>query len=422
MRRTGQAPFGFAWKEDGLCVVEPEARIRRLAFELYADLRNKAAVAKRLNALGHRTRRGSQWRDVTVARLFSCPSARGRYAVNRTVLSSAGERIEKPQDDWDFIEGPSIVSEELWKKVQAALASEAPPTPSNASHSHAFTGILFCICEARMNAATSSAKYVCAQCGNRISTSDLETAFLDEVTSFLRARRHAAAEIISGDPDAAAQRQLLSRTEEKARDIDAEISKAERLYMENRISVERFGKLHRPLEDERRAVQRELGKLKARLTRLEAKSSQDQGRNQFDPTEIHNRWPKMTAKTRYDFVHRFVHRIVVAADEIEFAYPFPSRDSSERTAKGQHSPGPTNRDLSSESAGDEPLYIRLPKPGQRCSRTGMTRSALNELILPTERNSYRPQVESKCLRKREGGKGTRLIVWQSLKEYLARSQ
>jgi len=71
---------------------------------------------------------------------------------------------------------------------------------------------------------------------------------------------------------------------------------------------------------------------------------------------------------------------------------------------------------------DEPLYIRLPKPGQQCARTGMTRSALNELILPTVRNSYRPPVESKCLRKREGGKGTRLIVWQSLKEYLAGQQ
>lgn len=52
----------------------------------------------------------------------------------------------------------------------------------------------------------------------------------------------------------------------------------------------------------------------------------------------------------------------------------------------------------------------------------MTRSALNELILPTEKNSYLPPVESKCLRKREGGKGTRLIVWQSLKEYLARQK
>ena len=49
----------------------------------------------------------------------------------------------------------------------------------------------------------------------------------------------------------------------------------------------------------------------------------------------------------------------------------------------------------------------------------MTRSALNELILPSERNHFRPPVQSKSLRKREGGKGTRLIIWQSLKDYLS---
>jgi hypothetical protein len=47
----------------------------------------------------------------------------------------------------------------------------------------------------------------------------------------------------------------------------------------------------------------------------------------------------------------------------------------------------------------------------------MTRSELNELILPNERNGYRPPVESISLRKRAGGKGIRLILWQSLNDY-----
>jgi len=131
---------------------------------------------------------------------------------------------------------------------------------------------------------------------------------------------------------------------------------------------------------------------------------------------LKKRWPGISLPLRRDIVRSFVHRIIVSDDEIDFSYRF--RDSSERTAKPQHSPAPTNSPLPS----DEPLYIRLPKAGQRCSRTGMTRSALNELILPSERNAYNPPVESKCLRKREGGKGTRLIVWQSLKEYLERRE
>lgn len=271
-----------------------------------------------------------------------------------------------------------------------------------------------------MNAATSSAKYVCAQCGNRIPISDLENAFLDEVTSFLHTRRRAAAEIISGDPDLGAQRQLLQRTQQKARDIDEKISETERLYMDKRISVERFEKLHRPLEEVRRTIQRELGKIKARLTRLQSKSPIGETAPPFDPAALRKRWPQMAAKNRGEIARLFVQRIVVSHDEIEFSHKL--RDPSERTAKAQHSSPPTNSASTSESAGEEPLYIRLPKPGQLCARTGMTRSALNELILPTERNSYQPPVESKCLRKREGGKGTRLIVWQSLKEYLSRQQ
>ena len=68
MSHTGNAPFGFEWKNGALSVVEEEAKTRRLAFEFYAELRNKAAVAKRLNELGHKTRRGNGWRDVTVTR------------------------------------------------------------------------------------------------------------------------------------------------------------------------------------------------------------------------------------------------------------------------------------------------------------------------------------------------------------------
>ena len=82
------------------------------------------------------------------------------------------------------------------------------------------------------------------------------------------------------------------------------------------------------------------------------------------------------------------------------------RIHSERTATNQQTAKPTNTTTAEASTQEEPLYIRLRKPGQRCARTGMTRSALNELILPTEKSSYQPPVESKCLRKREGGKGT----------------
>src|SRR4029453_1363541 len=103
MKHTGPAPFGFTWQGDSLYLVENEAQVRRFAFELFLQLQSKAAVAERLNSLGHTTRRGSKWRAVTVGRLLVCPSARGLYALHKRSTNSAGVRVERPPEEWEFM-------------------------------------------------------------------------------------------------------------------------------------------------------------------------------------------------------------------------------------------------------------------------------------------------------------------------------
>jgi hypothetical protein len=66
----------------------------------------------------------------------------------------------------------------------------------------------------------------------------------------------------------------------------------------------------------------------------------------------------------------------------------------------------------------EPEFLRLPKPGTICPFTGLARSAINELILPTERNGHRPPVRSFCLRQRGAKTGIRLVDFQSLRDYI----
>jgi hypothetical protein len=418
MKHTGPAPFGFAWKDGGLSIVEKEAQVRRLAFDVFAELKNKAVVAKQMNAAGHRTRRGEQWRDVTVHRLLACTSANGIYALNKTSTNAAGERIERPESEWHFVECPRLVPADLWERVQALLSPEASRPPPAKAGSHPFTGLLFCQCGSRMNISSTGLKFACPKCGERIPVRDLEERVLDEITSFLRSRQQLAAEAMCGDRSLAEQRAALREAEKRAGKLDAEISRVQRLIMENRISVKSFEKMHRPLEDERRSANREIGRLEAKLSRVEAKgAAPEHAPTPFDPNALRHRWPTISAKVQREIAHRFLRQIVVAGDELEFTYPF--RDSSVRTTKSQHVPGPTSSPSSPTSEQDEAKYIRLPKAGQLCHRTGMTRSALNELILPNERNGYRPPVESISLRKREGGKGIRLILWQSLRDYLA---
>ena len=66
----------------------------------------------------------------------------------------------------------------------------------------------------------------------------------------------------------------------------------------------------------------------------------------------------------------------------------------------------------------KPEYLRLPKSGTLCPWTGLSRSKLNELILPNEHNEFKPPVRSICLRNRGQHKGVRLVVFDSLMEYL----
>jgi hypothetical protein len=85
----------------------------------------------------------------------------------------------------------------------------------------------------------------------------------------------------------------------------------------------------------------------------------------------------------------------------------------------------TNRKLAEvereRTSADEALYIRLPKPGERCPITGLGRAKLNELILPNPRNKHRPPVESISLKQPGQTKGVRLIVRKSLLEFCRKS-
>ena len=66
-----------------------------------------------------------------------------------------------------------------------------------------------------------------------------------------------------------------------------------------------------------------------------------------------------------------------------------------------------------------PEFIRLPLNGP-CPWTGLTRSKLNELILPCRNNQFRPPVRSVSLAPPGTKKGVRLIYLQSLLDYLHR--
>lgn len=84
---------------------------------------------------------------------------------------------------------------------------------------------------------------------------------------------------------------------------------------------------------------------------------------------------------------------------------------------GNTTTAPVAAPASAISTTSEREFLRLPKSGQ-CPITGLTRSKLYDLISPSEDNGFKPPVKSVSLRKPGQIKGTRLIVLQSLLDYL----
>ena len=76
-----------------------------------------------------------------------------------------------------------------------------------------------------------------------------------------------------------------------------------------------------------------------------------------------------------------------------------------------------NVEVSVSGEHSAPEFIRIPKSGP-CPHTGLCRSTMYGLLIPTEENGHTPPVKSVSLRKRGQVKGTRLVVYQSLIDYL----
>jgi hypothetical protein len=66
----------------------------------------------------------------------------------------------------------------------------------------------------------------------------------------------------------------------------------------------------------------------------------------------------------------------------------------------------------------QPAYIRLPKWGERCPFTGLTRSALDLLTRAQPGNNFRPPVRSKLFKQTGQKSGIKLIDYRSLRIFL----
>ena len=177
------------------------------------------------------------------------------------------------------------------------------------------------------------------------------------------------------------------------------------------ITQKRFEELHPPVE-------REVRQLETKVQVLQKKWTGNSGNA---PTltlaEWKKQWTAWPTKRQRQILTTFVERVTLGDGEVEIAYLLSDSSSKDATQPQQTNP-PTNQPSSGNSSGSQ-VYIRLPKPGEKCPITGLSRAKLNELVLPNERNHFNPPVASMSLRKAGAQKGVRLVLLESLMNYLS---
>ncbi len=333
----GAAPFGYQWKDRRLVPDPKEVPVRRLMYELFLKHQRKKTVADLLNKAGHRTRNGAKFSDTTVSRLLQDPSAKGIRRANYTRHMGQNKKWEyKPREEWIEIPIEAIIEPEIWEEANAILeARRRRGTRKPARRAvQLFAGIAFCSCGGKMKVPSNNRKYICQTCHNKIATIDLEEIFHLQLKDFFFSPEDIVSYLKSADETIHTKEELLETLKAKQSDVQAEMKKIYRLYMEDKISADGFGDTYRPLENQLKEISGQIPDLQSEVDFLKI---QYLGRDEIisDFQSLYERWKTLDNEEKRIIVEHTVERISIGTDEINIELGYlPS--SSELMASRQH--------------------------------------------------------------------------------------
>ncbi|MBE7498972.1 MAG: recombinase family protein [Verrucomicrobiales bacterium] len=328
----GAAPFGYRWEDNKLMPDPSEAPVRRLMYELFAKEKRKKSVARLLNEAGYRTRKGARFTDTTVVRLLQDTTAKGLYRANHTYRDGKGKLLLKPDSEWVHTPVEAIIEEELWDQCNAILAGRKDKKPPGPKPFHLFAGLLYCGCGQKMYVFSRSPKYICRKCRSKITMEDIEAIFREELNGYFVAKEEVKAHLARADEFLTGKKDQVTAHRRQLEKVRAEMRKTYQAYQADQISVEGFGKLYRPLEDQERSLAAELPKLEGEVDALETRRlSVDEV--VAEAANLYHAWPNLTAEEKRRIVESITEKIVVKGDEIDIT--LTHLPSSEELTKRQ---------------------------------------------------------------------------------------
>lgn len=166
---VANAPYGYRRvyidRRPTLEIFEPEAKLVRVMFQLYADGYGCVSIANQINAMGGRPHRSASFSRNSIARILRSEVYIGKIVWDQKSHIKKNTRgnakhivIYNPKEKWTVTDGlhPAIVDKELFDKVQKIMEGRYRPAYHDGTIRSPLAGLVKCVnCGGNMQRITT---------------------------------------------------------------------------------------------------------------------------------------------------------------------------------------------------------------------------------------------------------------------------
>lgn len=155
---VANAPYGYRNvyidRRPTLEIFEPEAKLVRVMFQLYAGGYGCVSIADQINAMGGRPHRSSSFSRNSIAKILRNPTYIGkivwdqkRHIKKNARGNSKNIVIHNPKEKWTVTDGlhPAIIEKELFDKVQEIMEGRYRPAYHDGTVKSPLAGLVKCV-------------------------------------------------------------------------------------------------------------------------------------------------------------------------------------------------------------------------------------------------------------------------------------
>jgi site-specific DNA recombinase len=314
---AGAAPYGYQWV-DGLMIPHPdEAPVRALIYELFAEYQRKGPVARTINERGYRTRRGNEFAIQTIQHMLRDPTAKGLRRSNYTWTEGRGASVQlKPKEEWEWHACEAIVPVELWERCNAILDAQMRGKKPGPRGRYLFAGKVICGHDGHtMYVLNESPKFVCRKCRNKIPQADVETVFRTQLQTFFSSQDEITDYLNSTHEEIDAKCKQIAVLERDRAAITEDRAKVLRGYLDDKISMDRFGQLDGEAEEHLEKINTGIAVLEGKLAALRVTSDSSE-EIILNARDLYGRWESLSHEDKGSVINSITETIVIGERDI----------------------------------------------------------------------------------------------------------